>query len=174
MVGSGGCCRLWWLRNLLFVTAGYFALNVPSGLALYWFVNNLLSTGQQAWLKTTYADASSLPGASAISAADRAEEERQERVKQLTGDVLESTVCLDILYDAAPRFVEHSRHLQAFNDVLPTDAYAGQQKNARRSKIQIEQAGTTPQPTTACLSPCHLCPCSLKRSTNISSCNVGF
>jgi hypothetical protein len=59
---------------------------VPSGLALYWFVNNLLSTGQQAWLKTTYADASSVPGTSAISAADRAEEERQERVNQLTGE----------------------------------------------------------------------------------------
>lgn len=89
-----------WILKFLPFMIGYFALNVPSGLALYWFVNNLLSTGQQAWLKTTYADASSLPGASAISAADRAEEERQERVKQLTG----------------------------------------QQKNARRSKIQIEQA----------------------------------
>jgi hypothetical protein len=99
-VGCGGCV------NYVFVIAGYFALNVPSGLALYWFVNNLLSTGQQAWLKTTYADASSLPGASAISAADRAEEERQERVKQLTGDVLESTVCFDILDHAAPGFVE--------------------------------------------------------------------
>lgn len=67
--------------------AGYFALNVPSGLALYWFVNNILSTGQQAWLKSTYADASSLPGASTMAAADKAEEERQERVKQLTGEV---------------------------------------------------------------------------------------
>jgi len=27
--------------------AGYFSLNVPSGLTLYWFVNNLLSTAQQ-------------------------------------------------------------------------------------------------------------------------------
>ena len=94
-----GCCV-----NYFFVPAGYFALNVPSGLALYWFVNNLLSTGQQAWLKTTYADASSLPGASAISAADRAEEERQERVKQLTGELLEFSVCLDASVDAAPGF----------------------------------------------------------------------
>lgn len=29
------------------IHAGYFSLNVPSGLTLYWFVNNLLSTAQQ-------------------------------------------------------------------------------------------------------------------------------
>lgn len=74
-----------WILKFLPFMIGYFALNVPSGLALYWFVNNILSTGQQAWLKTTYADASSLPGTSAMAAADKAEEERKERVKQLTG-----------------------------------------------------------------------------------------
>ena len=31
---------------------GYFSLNVPSGLTLYWFVNNLLSTAQQIYLKS--------------------------------------------------------------------------------------------------------------------------
>eukprot|EP00250_Pteridium_aquilinum_P018578 c24124_g1_i1 orf=245-1714(+) len=30
---------------------GYFSLSVPSGLSLYWFVNNLLSTGQQVYLR---------------------------------------------------------------------------------------------------------------------------
>lgn len=30
---------------------GYFSLSVPSGLSLYWFVNNLLSTGQQLYLR---------------------------------------------------------------------------------------------------------------------------
>eukprot|EP00891_Asterochloris_glomerata_P004985 jgi/Astpho2/4985/Aster-06718 len=30
---------------------GYFSLNVPSGLTLYWFTNNILTTGQQVWLK---------------------------------------------------------------------------------------------------------------------------
>jgi YidC/Oxa1 family membrane protein insertase len=30
---------------------GYFSLNVPSGLTLYWFTNNLLTTGQQLWLR---------------------------------------------------------------------------------------------------------------------------
>ncbi|GBG85771.1 hypothetical protein CBR_g40498 [Chara braunii] len=30
---------------------GYFALSVPSGLSLYWLTNNILTTGQQIWLK---------------------------------------------------------------------------------------------------------------------------
>uniref|UniRef100_A0A7N0ZZF7 Membrane insertase YidC/Oxa/ALB C-terminal domain-containing protein n=1 Tax=Kalanchoe fedtschenkoi TaxID=63787 RepID=A0A7N0ZZF7_KALFE len=30
---------------------GYFALSVPSGLSIYWFTNNILSTAQQVWLK---------------------------------------------------------------------------------------------------------------------------
>jgi len=35
------------------LTTGWFSLNVPSGLTLYWFVNNILSTGQQVYLKKT-------------------------------------------------------------------------------------------------------------------------
>ncbi|XP_058203067.1 inner membrane protein PPF-1, chloroplastic [Rhododendron vialii] len=30
---------------------GYFSLSVPSGLSIYWFTNNVLSTAQQVWLK---------------------------------------------------------------------------------------------------------------------------
>ncbi|KAI8471001.1 MAG: 60Kd inner membrane protein-domain-containing protein [Monoraphidium minutum] len=30
---------------------GWFSLNVPSGLSLYWLVNNIVSTGQQAYLR---------------------------------------------------------------------------------------------------------------------------
>ncbi|KAL3518210.1 hypothetical protein ACH5RR_020799 [Cinchona calisaya] len=30
---------------------GYFALSVPSGLSIYWFINNVLSTAQQVWLR---------------------------------------------------------------------------------------------------------------------------
>ena len=33
--------------GLVLMLAGYFSLNVPSGLTLYWFTNNLLTTGQQ-------------------------------------------------------------------------------------------------------------------------------
>ena len=32
-------------------SAGYFSLNVPSGLTIYWLTNNILTTGQQVYLK---------------------------------------------------------------------------------------------------------------------------
>lgn len=44
-------------KNALLVTKflplmiGYFSLSVPSGLSIYWFTNNLLSTAQQVWLR---------------------------------------------------------------------------------------------------------------------------
>ena len=78
--------RLLWVHAIRSTwCTGYFSLNVPSGLALYWFTNNILSTGQQAWLKSAYADT----GTAAVpSASDAAEEERLERVKQLTGGIL--------------------------------------------------------------------------------------
>lgn len=39
------------LNKLLPLVIGYFALSVPSGLSLYWFTNNILSTLQQIWLQ---------------------------------------------------------------------------------------------------------------------------
>ncbi|OVA17609.1 Membrane insertase OXA1/ALB3/YidC [Macleaya cordata] len=39
------------LTKFLPLMIGYFALSVPSGLSLYWFTNNILSTTQQIWLQ---------------------------------------------------------------------------------------------------------------------------
>ncbi|OWM89707.1 hypothetical protein CDL15_Pgr024455 [Punica granatum] len=39
------------ITKFLPVLIGYFALSVPSGLSLYWFTNNILSTAQQVWLQ---------------------------------------------------------------------------------------------------------------------------
>ncbi|XP_010932280.1 ALBINO3-like protein 1, chloroplastic [Elaeis guineensis] len=39
------------LTKFLPLMIGYFALSVPSGLSLYWFTNNILSTAQQIWLQ---------------------------------------------------------------------------------------------------------------------------
>ncbi|XP_051122168.1 ALBINO3-like protein 1, chloroplastic [Andrographis paniculata] len=39
------------ITNFLPLMIGYFALSVPSGLSLYWFTNNILSTAQQVWLR---------------------------------------------------------------------------------------------------------------------------
>jgi YidC/Oxa1 family membrane protein insertase len=49
---------------------GWFSLNVPSGLTLYWFTNNLLTTGQQVYLrKSTAAPAAAGAAGVAPSAA---------------------------------------------------------------------------------------------------------
>ncbi|GMH11205.1 hypothetical protein Nepgr_013046 [Nepenthes gracilis] len=37
--------------KLLPLMIGYFSLSVPSGLSIYWFTNNVLSTAQQVWLR---------------------------------------------------------------------------------------------------------------------------
>ncbi|EYU30591.1 hypothetical protein MIMGU_mgv1a006893mg [Erythranthe guttata] len=39
------------ITKLLPLMIGYFALSVPSGLSIYWFTNNILSTAQQVWLR---------------------------------------------------------------------------------------------------------------------------
>ncbi|EPS57477.1 hypothetical protein M569_17340, partial [Genlisea aurea] len=39
------------ITKLLPLMIGYFSLSVPSGLSLYWFTNNILSTAQQVWLR---------------------------------------------------------------------------------------------------------------------------
>lgn len=44
---------------------GWFSLNVPAGLTLYWFTNNLLSTAQQAYLKASLNPAGAGAGAGA-------------------------------------------------------------------------------------------------------------
>lgn len=33
--------------------AGWFSLNVPSGLTLYWFINNIISTAMQLYMRNT-------------------------------------------------------------------------------------------------------------------------
>ncbi|KAJ8758880.1 hypothetical protein K2173_002659 [Erythroxylum novogranatense] len=39
------------ITKFLPLLIGYFALSVPSGLSLYWFTNNILSSVQQVWLQ---------------------------------------------------------------------------------------------------------------------------
>jgi len=40
---------------------GWFSLNVPSGLTLYWLVNNVLTTAQTVYLRNSVAAAAALP-----------------------------------------------------------------------------------------------------------------
>jgi len=40
-----------YLIGFLPLLVGYFSLNVPSGLTLYYFSNTVVTTGQQYWLR---------------------------------------------------------------------------------------------------------------------------
>ncbi|KAL7115569.1 hypothetical protein ACP275_04G190500 [Erythranthe tilingii] len=69
---------------------GYFSLSVPSGLSIYWFTNNVLSTAQQVWLrKMGGATPAVSENAGGIISAGRAKrsgsqsEQSGERFKQL-------------------------------------------------------------------------------------------
>ncbi len=48
---------------------GWFSLNVPSGLTLYWIVNNVLTTAQTVYLRNAVAGAAALSAAGGAAAA---------------------------------------------------------------------------------------------------------
>ncbi|KAK9755209.1 hypothetical protein RND81_01G009700 [Saponaria officinalis] len=66
---------------------GYFSLSVPSGLSIYWFTNNVLSTAQQVWLrKLGGAKPTVSENASGIISAGKAKRpppQPSERIRQL-------------------------------------------------------------------------------------------
>jgi len=65
---------------------GWFSLNVPSGLTLYWFVNNILSTGQQLYLKsTTKVNIPEAAAAAQPAVPTTIVKPKEERVKKVTG-----------------------------------------------------------------------------------------
>ncbi|PSC67864.1 inner membrane PPF-chloroplastic isoform B [Micractinium conductrix] len=61
------------ILKFLPIMIGYFSLNVPSGLTLYWFTNNILTTAQQLYLRRSFQAAEAVvagggggPAASAV------------------------------------------------------------------------------------------------------------
>ncbi|EFJ49266.1 inner membrane ALBINO3-like protein 2, chloroplast precursor, partial [Volvox carteri f. nagariensis] len=68
---------------------GWFSLNVPSGLTLYWFVNNLLSTAQQLYLKATVkVNVPESIKAPVAATSATVVKPKEERVKRITGKEL--------------------------------------------------------------------------------------
>lgn len=66
---------------------GYFSLNVPSGLTLYWFINNLLSTAQQMYLKaSTNVTIPDMPVDATVTSSTPIIKPKEERVKKVTGE----------------------------------------------------------------------------------------
>ncbi|GAX80476.1 hypothetical protein CEUSTIGMA_g7915.t1 [Chlamydomonas eustigma] len=75
------------ILKVLPLMIGWFSLNVPSGLTLYWFINNILSTAQQVYLKKTTQINIPQPVASTSAAANVVTiiKPKEERVKKVTG-----------------------------------------------------------------------------------------
>ncbi len=75
---------------------GWFSLNVPSGLTLYWLVNNILSTAQQLYMKRSIQPALASAGGGGGSGgvidttATAVVNPKEERVKKVTGKELGS------------------------------------------------------------------------------------
>jgi len=69
---------------------GWFSLNVPSGLTLYWFINNIISTAMQIYMKKTIkvelpamAAASSDAAGPIIDVSGTVNKPKEDRVKKV-------------------------------------------------------------------------------------------
>ncbi|KAL6195617.1 hypothetical protein ACLB2K_031235 [Fragaria x ananassa] len=78
---------------------GYFSLSVPSGLSIYWFTNNVLSTAQQVWLRklggakpVVNENASGIITAGHAKRSDSQPAQPGSRFKQLREDEKKKTV----------------------------------------------------------------------------------
>ncbi|QDZ20076.1 membrane protein insertase [Chloropicon primus] len=70
---------------------GWFSLNVPAGLTLYWFTNNLLSIGQTAFLRANFkapeiADATSTSGAMEVERVSAVSQKQVPPPPKRTGE----------------------------------------------------------------------------------------
>ena len=66
--------------SIIFFT--FIMLNLPAGLTLYIFTNNLLSIAQQAWLRRRFAVADATAGsASAKASKDKASKDKTSKGK---------------------------------------------------------------------------------------------
>jgi YidC/Oxa1 family membrane protein insertase len=69
------------ILKFLPIMIGWFSLNVPAGLTLYWFTNNILSTAQQLYLKAnTVVDIPNMPGTTSSQPYIAPKEEKVKRV----------------------------------------------------------------------------------------------
>jgi YidC/Oxa1 family membrane protein insertase len=71
---------------------GWFSLNVPSGLTLYWFVNNIISTAMQLYMRNTIkVEVPALESAGAgpiIDVSSTVIKPKEDRSKQVSGKEL--------------------------------------------------------------------------------------
>jgi YidC/Oxa1 family membrane protein insertase len=83
---------------------GWFSLNVPAGLGVYWVINNLLSTGQQYYIRQQVKGMQ--PAGGAAAAVSTSDESVREKLKEISSTKLRSAEDLKFKVmkkeDAAP------------------------------------------------------------------------
>jgi YidC/Oxa1 family membrane protein insertase len=121
---------------------GWFSLNVPSGLTLYWFTNNLITTAQQLYLRRSFQAAQGVVGGGAAAAGAVVDVEAQEVEKKPSGEaawrLCSSKKCFrlcSLVFSPWPPLV-----LAVLSPVCAARAITGKELNARRSPKQLEAA----------------------------------
>ncbi|CAN4124068.1 unnamed protein product [Withania somnifera] len=76
------------ITKFLPLMLGYFSLSVPSGLSLYWFTNNILSTAQQVWLQKF----GEQPGGAKIATLKLSDDNARKVQPQIQKSVSEATI----------------------------------------------------------------------------------
>ncbi|KAL8520049.1 hypothetical protein ACS0TY_010835 [Phlomoides rotata] len=110
------------ITKFLPLMIGYFSLSVPSGLSLYWFTNNILSTVQQVWLRK-------LGGA-------------KNPIKQLSDDIIkkEQSQVLKSTSESPPAKTVVQKEVKLTSEGLrPGERFKQLKEQEARRKKQIEE-----------------------------------
>ncbi|KAK4493540.1 hypothetical protein RD792_018048, partial [Penstemon davidsonii] len=111
------------ITKLLPLMIGYFALSVPSGLSLYWFTNNILSTAQQVWLRKLGGAKNPIPQLS----ADSIKKEQSQALKSIS----EATIAKTVVKKEEQLTPEGLRPGERFKQL--------KEQEARRKKQELEE-----------------------------------
>ncbi|KAE8023591.1 hypothetical protein FH972_009268 [Carpinus fangiana] len=124
------------ITKFLPLLIGYFALSVPSGLSLYWFTNNILSTAQQVWLQKL--------GVANISASTLAEDIIKKDEFQIPKPVAELGSIKNVAREGEKLTSEGLRPGERFKQIKEQEARRRQKEEEKRKAEEAAAKGTQP------------------------------
>lgn len=124
------------ITKFLPLMIGYFALSVPSGLSLYWFTNNILSTAQQVWLQKL--------GGANISASTLAEDIVKKDEFQIQKSVSELSSTKKEASEGEKLTSEGLRPGERFKQIKEQEAIRRQKEEEKRKAEEAAPKGTQP------------------------------
>ncbi|KAJ9708714.1 hypothetical protein PVL29_000638 [Vitis rotundifolia] len=126
------------LTKFLPLMIGYFSLSVPSGLSLYWFTNNILSTAQQVWLQKL--------GGAQIPVKQFSDDIEKEELSQIQKPVFEINSTIKEPKQTEKLTSEGLRPGERFKQIKEQEARRRQQRE--EEKMKAEEAAANRIPTT--------------------------